>query len=1346
MALSDYKITQEETAANGVVSAPDVLTGTAQENKAVFDKLINQTVMVKHNGLIDELSTSGAGDTGITDIPGLVAETVQEALEEINANVGEIIDPNNPETAGKIGITQFEGVAASTVQGALETIQGNLNTETAILDNKIDALSASDIANDPISGLSAENVQDALEEIKSDADAIVTPSNSGTAGRIGSMAFTGVQATNVQDALEEIQQNLDAAVSSIQQDVPQAEEVPVTPFPGVTSDNVQDALEELNEKVEDIQSGVIPPGSITSDMIQDGAITPDKLASGAGGGSVLTITFANGFQGASYTLTGGGQTFTGTVGNSLKAVYGLLATNTEYTLDLTQGGNEYEFTITTLGYYKDLELSAAVVVSAVPTQSGTLTYTGAAQSPTWTGYDPNKLSMTGDTSKVNAGNYTTTFTPKPGCVWWDGTAESKNASWSISKAAIAIPTAEDTELDYTGTSQHPEWENYDPDKITIGGDTAATDEGEYQTTFAPKENYQWTDETTETKTISWSIKAGQISVPTVSGTLTYNGTSQSPVWSGYDTTKMTIGGQTAGVNAGAYTATFTPKTNYEWTDGTTAAKEVVWNIGKAVPVLTVSPTSVEVSTSTPTATAAISYNGDGTLSATSNGIASGSVSGNTLTVTGLATGDTTVTVNASEGTNYQAASASVSVSSSVATGFADASWEQIAADIQDGSYTTKYEVGETKDITLTGIGTMTLQIADFDHDYLSGNTSANKAAITLITKDLLPDTKQMNATNTNVGGFPASDLYDYLNDTIYAALPEDLKSLVVPIYKWYGTGNNTTNGAWHGCKVWIPLEYEMFGTTTYSPATEHTTGNARKYPIFTNNASRVKKLNNGSGSANWYWEASPYASYAAGFCAVGSNGSAGIHGASDAYGVCFGLCIGAPNSFATDSWETIAQHGTNGTASSVYNIGDTKDITISGVGTMTLQIADFNHDYVEGSTSAKTAGITLITKDLLPETKQMNSSDTNVGGFPASSLYDYLNDTIFPNLPEDLKSVVVPIYKWYGTGNNTTNGAWHGCKVWIPLEYEMFGDETYAPTTERTTGNARKYPVFTDNASRIKRLNNGSGSTQRYWEASPDASDTTAFCCVYSSGNANSSTAHFSGGVCFGLCIGAPRSFATDTWEQIAAASADGTASEIYSLGDTKDITLSGIGTMTLEIADFDHDYLSASTSAQKAGISLITKDLLPDTKQMNSTSTNVGGFPDSALYDYLSTTVWNALPAELRNVVKTCYKWYGTGNNTTNGAWHGSKLWVPLEYEMFGSNTYSPATEHSTGNARKYPIFTDNASRVKRMNNGNGGAQWYWEASPYASDTTRFCYVDSGNANYTGASDAGGVCFGLCV
>ena len=162
----------------------------------------------------------------------------------------------------------------------------------------------------------------------------------------------------------------------------------------------------------------------------------------------------------------------------------------------------------------------------------------------------------------------------------------------------------------------------------------------------------------------------------------------------------------------------------------------------------------------------------------------------------------------------------------------------------------------------------------------------------------------------------------------------------------------------------------------------------------------------------------------------------------------------------------------------------------------------------------------------------------------------------------------------------------------------------------------------------------------------------------------------------------------------------------------------------------------------------MITRDLLPNTRQMNSSDTNVGGFPASALYDYLNGTILNALPSDLRSVLKTTYKWYGTGNNTTNGQWHGSKVWVPLEYELFGDETHAPTTEHTTGNARKYPIFTDNASRIKRLNNDSGGAQWYWEASPAAISAALFCGVTSGgegnSTNY--ASAARGVCFGLCV
>lgn len=220
------------------------------------------------------------------------------------------------------------------------------------------------------------------------------------------------------------------------------------------------------------------------------------------------------------------------------------------------------------------------------------------------------------------------------------------------------------------------------------------------------------------------------------------------------------------------------------------------------------------------------------------------------------------------------------------------------------------------------------------------------------------------------------------------------------------------------------------------------------------------------------------------------------------------------------------------------------------------------------------------------------------------------------------------------------------------------------------------------------------------------------------------------------------------SWAQIDTLGTAGVLGKIFALGDTKDVTLSGIGTMTLQIADFDHDYLSGATTANKAAVTFLCKNLLYQTYQMNSSGTNNGGFPSSSLRSTLNGSIYNALPSDLKAVIKTAYKWYGTGNNTTNGKWSGYKLWLPLTFEMFGESNYSPATERTTGNARQYPIFTDNASRIKKMNNGDGSTQWYWLASPLATYATGFCIVNGdGSSSYDrSASYSSGVCFGLCV
>ena len=55
--ITDKKITAADYADKDVVSAPDRLTGTAQENKYVFDRAVKEVVQPKYNALIDELDT-----------------------------------------------------------------------------------------------------------------------------------------------------------------------------------------------------------------------------------------------------------------------------------------------------------------------------------------------------------------------------------------------------------------------------------------------------------------------------------------------------------------------------------------------------------------------------------------------------------------------------------------------------------------------------------------------------------------------------------------------------------------------------------------------------------------------------------------------------------------------------------------------------------------------------------------------------------------------------------------------------------------------------------------------------------------------------------------------------------------------------------------------------------------------------------------------------------------------------------------------------------------------------------------------------------------------------------------
>ena len=162
-----------------------------------------------------------------------------------------------------------------------------------------------------------------------------------------------------------------------------------------------------------------------------------------------------------------------------------------------------------------------------------------------------------------------------------------------------------------------------------------------------------------------TVEKATVQVPSQSGALTYTGEEQSPVWDNYSQADMTLGGETSGTNAGSYEAVFTLTNTVgtQWPDGTTEPKTAAWNIQKAAGQVTLNPESLTLTADQTSGTVTVTRLGTGAVTAqvTDTSVASAQVSGDQVTVTGLETGTTTVTVSAADDGNYTAGSASLSV-------------------------------------------------------------------------------------------------------------------------------------------------------------------------------------------------------------------------------------------------------------------------------------------------------------------------------------------------------------------------------------------------------------------------------------------------------------------------------------------------------------------------------------------------------------------------------------------------------------------------------------------------------------------------------------------------------------
>ena len=574
-------------------------------------------------------------------------------------------------------------------------------------------------------------------------------------------------------------------------------------------------------------------------------------------------------------------------------------------------------------------------------------------------------------------------------------ALAEKAMEASSTTKISVVPSQAGALSYTGAEQTPAWNNYDSEALTIGGVTAGTDAGSYEATFTPKEGYKWSDGTTDAKTATWTISAATIAtVPSQSGTLAYSGSAQTPNWSGYDAGKMTLGGVTSGTNAGSYNATFTPGANYQWSDGSTAAKTVAWTIGRAA-----------IST-VPSQSGSLTYTGSA-LSPSWSGYDAGK-----MTLGGVTSGTAAGSYNATftPGANYK--------------------W----SDGSTAAKTVAWSIGKAA-------GSLSLSPTS-----LSLNTTTKTGTITATRAG--DGTVTAKSSNTGVATVSVS-------------------------------GNVVT------------VTGVAFGTATITVSvaagTNHTAPSSKT-------------------------------------CSVTAN-----------------IFNSTLNS---NTWAQIKAASNAGEGANIWEVGDTKTITINGkVGATTISslsidafIIGFNHNSAKegtnrihfqiGKISGKDVGLVDSNYGSYTSTSgafTMNTSQTNSGGWNGSHMRKTVlgsnstptsptANTLLAALPSDLRAVMKSVTKYSdntGGGSNTSSYVTSTTDyLFLLSEFEVQGSRSYANSAEQSY--QAQYAYYKAGNSKVKYKHSATGTAAGWWLRSVYASATGLFCRVGTDGSAAHSGADYS--------------------------------------------------------------------------------------------------------------------------------------------------------------------------------------------------------------------------------------------
>lgn len=245
------------------------------------------------------------------------------------------------------------------------------------------------------------------------------------------------------------------------------------------------------------------------------------------------------------------------------------------------------------------------------------------------------------------------------------------------------------------------------------------------------------------------------------------------------------------------------------------------------------------------------------------------------------------------------------------------------------------------------------------------------------------------------------------------------------------------------------------------------------------------------------------------------------------------------------------------------------------------------------------------------------------------------------------------------------------------------------------------------------------------------------------------------------------------SWANIAKVASAGKASNYWSVGDRKAVTLNGtVGSLTFSnetyytyIIGIDHNSSVEGTnrihfqfgySAASGGVHLAFIDSGYRTSKtsgawfnMYNAISNSGGWNSSLMRTVICPAFKSAMPSALQAVLKTVTKY---SDNTGGGSDTASyvtattdTVFLLAEWEVFGARSYANSAEQNY--QTQYAWYSDGNSKVRYRHSATSSTAYWWLRSVTTVHSRGFCNVStSGKVSTDTAHASYGFAPAFCV